>query len=206
MNFQSYQERARVVARQWEAKRQAILANQRLSPEAKAEDMKQADIEYRESIHAIQMEASSSLEQEQQRLGQALQAARRQAAQAERELLGPEIAYRLLERQFSATQLQELPELLEGARDEWERTILSRLAQTLPEESIDSAEPQAIAARARLQRLTAGSQEPELAKLEAESQELARSRSALEAGQLDPVSYRISQAEQYQVNPAYMEL
>ncbi len=167
-------------------------------PEGVKQEIEKAKAEYDQVVQAARQEAAGELERERKAVTEKLTARRVAAAKAERDLLGPEISFRLIEKRLEGMDALGLRQAVESARDPWERKVIAAVASThMPrlESQLTSNDVNAIHEVSQLRLLVSEPADIELATLEDQSLQLDRAER--EIGRLDPIGHEQDLRQRY---------
>jgi|GEM_PF-6173690 len=168
-------------------------------PEGVKQEIEKAKAEYDQVVQAARQEAAGELERERKAVTEKLTARRVAAAKAERDLLGPEISFRLIEKRLEGMDALGLRQAVESARDPWERKVIAAVASTHMPSVGESADEQRRQRHPRGQSTQAAGERAgrivELATLEDQSLQLDRAER--EIGRLDPIGHEQDLRQRY---------
>jgi len=187
-SFEMYLEFAEDWAKNHRAELEAIEKSGWLSPKGKLAERDHARARYDSMIIGKRADAERDLKHDRELAAAKLARVRAEAAEAERSLLGIEIAFRILEKRIDGMNAVQVLAALTDARDEWEREIVRQLGlawlSTLDAGLFGSDEQRAYSEFFRLAQAPANSKEQaiidELAKIDRDLEKLDH---------LDPIAH-----------------
>ncbi len=169
-------------------------------PEGVKQEIDKARAEYNAVVQAAKQEIAAELATARNSNSDKLTARRAAAAKQEREQLGLEVSYKLLEKRLEGLDALGMRRAVEEARDDWERRVTSALASThLPrlESQLTTNDFNGIHEYNRLRELVSAPADSELATLEAEDRHLSSVEQSIE--NLDPIATDARLRMQYRV-------
>ena len=175
MNFdtEKYMMRAKQIDKEARDAWNAVNGDTTLTPAGKAPRFQEIDDRRKQKVKALQSEAAGALTDYVVTLEVDLHNRRAAAAKKERALVGDQIAFLLAEREIGAADTDDLVNIVERARDDWEKEVLGRLARV--EAGKRGKGQDASVARVKLTALTTPPDAGELRNLEQEADYWRRS-------------------------------
>jgi hypothetical protein len=166
-----------------------------LSAEGQKAAVDEATAKYQAKVDGIKARAEADLTAQRSKIVDGLSKIKAAEAKADRDLLGPEIQYRLIERRMAKATPEELVAWLDWARDDWEAEVIAQLGESLlPNVAIDDSRFRAVSEfRARVEAKT----DPTIDKLQAALNHVDASMGSLK--RLDPVAWQRDVRVQFRI-------
>jgi hypothetical protein len=195
--FEGYATEASLEASALDQATQAAQAASWLSAEGKAAKIAAAQAKYAGAIADIKTRAEADLSEERSTIEANILKLKAAQAKAEREVVGPEIAFRLIERRLSSATAQQLVEEVRAARDPWERAVIGRLAGLFIPEPTSTEDHATIHLRSELAAPLREAPDPAAVKLEGELARVAHDLGQLD--RLDPQAWQRSLRQRFKL-------